>query len=120
MPTRSIPRAMVSGDRTTPAKPRSDVLSGMIAITTAGVAIRAWVALPTQQGFVALAVLIIVGAVAVWKRPPIRDATGRPIRLTTVVNAVLVVGIFAIPVGIAAVGLAFPAFLDQLAERNPL
>jgi hypothetical protein len=80
-------------------------LTATIAIIAVGLAILAWVALPTQQGFVALAVLAIVGALAVWKRPPSRDATGRRLRSTTVVNAVTAIGIAAIPIGIAAVGL---------------
>src|SRR6266849_4793101 len=78
---------------------------GMIAIIAVGLAILAWVALPTQQGFVALTVLIVVGALAVWKRPPARDTTGRRLRPTTVVNAVTAVGIAAIPIGVLAVGL---------------
>jgi hypothetical protein len=52
-----------------------------------------------------LAVLIAVVAVAVWTRPPTRDATGRQIRPTLVVNAVLALGLIAIPLGIAAAGL---------------
>jgi heme/copper-type cytochrome/quinol oxidase subunit 4 len=37
--------------------------------------------------------------------PPTRDATGRRLRSTTVVNSVMAVGIAAIPIGIAAIGL---------------
>jgi membrane-bound metal-dependent hydrolase YbcI (DUF457 family) len=96
---------MMSGGSTIPARRRNAALAGMIAIILAGLATVAWVALPTQQGFVALAVIIIVGALAIWKRPPTRDATGRRIRPTTVVNTVLAVGMIAIPIGIAAVGL---------------
>jgi hypothetical protein len=81
-------------------------LTGLTAIIAAAVATLAWVALPTQQGFVALAVLIVVGALAVWNRPPMRDATGRRIRATTVVNSALIVGLIAIPIGIAVVGLS--------------
>jgi hypothetical protein len=88
----------------TTATRRSVALTGMIAIIAVGLATLAWVALPTQQGFVALAIIAIVGALAVWKRPPTRDATGRRLRPTTVVNAVTAVGIVAIPIGIAAVG----------------
>jgi hypothetical protein len=79
--------------------------TGTIAIIAVGMAILAWVALPTQQGFVALAILAILGALAVRKRPPTRDATGRRLRSTTVVNSVMVVGIAAIPIGIATIGL---------------
>ncbi len=84
---------------------RHVALTRTIAIIAVGLAMLAWVALPTQQGFVALAVLAVVGALAVWKRPPTRDAAGRRSRPTTVVNAVLAIGIVAIPIGIAAVGL---------------
>src|SRR5258708_7562273 len=90
----------------TPTKRSREVLTGLTAIVTAGLATVAWVALPTQQGFVALAVIIVVGALAIWNRPPARDATGRRIRPTTVVNTVLVLGMLAIPIGIAGVGLA--------------
>jgi hypothetical protein len=69
-----------------------------------GAGVPPWVARPTQQGFVALAVLATAGALAVWKRPAVRDATGRRLRPTTVVNAVLAIGIVAIPIGIAGVG----------------
>ena len=147
--------------------------TGMIAIIAVGLASLAWIALPTQQGFVALAILVVVGALAIRNRPPTRDATGRRLRPTTVVNSVMAVGIAAIPIGIAVVSLtggrsaapvvlgigvaefgliafalysfvwvateratlaaavalivagitsmllAFPAFLDQLAGRNP-
>jgi hypothetical protein len=78
---------------------------GLAAIIAVGLAILAWVALPTQQGFVALAVLAVIGALAVWKRPPTRDTTGRRLRPTTIVNAVAAVGIAAIPAGFLAVGL---------------
>jgi hypothetical protein len=84
---------------------RDAVLVGGLGIIGGGLTILAWVALPTQQGFVALAVLAIVGALAVWKRPPTRDTTGRRIRPTTIVNALTAVGIAAIPIGIIAVGL---------------
>jgi hypothetical protein len=90
----------------TPTKRSRAELTGLTAIITAGLAIVAWVALPTEQGFVALAVIIVVGALAIWNRPPARDATGRRIRPTTVVNAILVLGMVAIPFGIAGVGLA--------------
>ena len=49
--------------------------------------------------------IAMVGALAVWKRPPIKDQTGRTLRPTTVVNTVVAVGIVAIPIGIAGVGL---------------
>lgn len=84
---------------------RSVALIGIVATVGVGLTILAWVNLPTQQGLVALAVLAIVGALAIWKRPPTRDATGRRLRPTTVVNAVTGVGIAAIPIGIVAVGL---------------
>jgi hypothetical protein len=87
------------------AKRRSVALTGAMAVIVVGLAILAWVALPTQQGFVALAVLVIIGGLAVRKRPPTRDAAGRRIRATTVVNSVTAVGIAAIPLGVAAVGL---------------
>jgi hypothetical protein len=79
--------------------------TGAIAIVAVGLAIAAWVALPTQQGFVALAVILVLGVLAVMNRPPTRDATGRRLRSTTVVNSVLVIGLAAIPIGIAAIGL---------------
>jgi hypothetical protein len=76
-----------------------------IAIIGLGLAILAWVALPTQQGLVALAVLVILGVLAVRQRPPTRDETGRRLRSTTIVNSALAIGIASIPVGVAAVGL---------------
>jgi hypothetical protein len=88
------------------AKRSRTALTGITAIIAAAAAALAWVALPTQQGFVALAVIIVVGALAIRNRPPARDVSGRGIRSTTVVNTVLVLGMVAIPVGIAAVGLA--------------
>jgi hypothetical protein len=89
----------------TMATPRNVAVSAMIGVVVVGLATLAWVALPTQQGFVALAMLATAGALAVWKRPPVRDATGRRLRPTTVVNAALAIGIVAIPIGIAGVGL---------------
>ena len=77
----------------------------MVTLAAAGLAIVAWIALPTQQGFVALAVIVVVGLLAVWNRPPMRDATGSLVRPTLVVRTALVVGLIAIPVGIAGVGL---------------
>lgn len=47
----------------------------------------------------------VVGALALWKRPPTMDATGRRVRPTTVVNAAAGIGIVAVPIGVAAVGL---------------
>jgi hypothetical protein len=90
----------------TMAQRRSAALIGLTAIIAAGLATLSWVALPTQQGFVVLAVLIVVGAIAVWKRPPRKDAAGGLIRPTAVVNGALVAAIIAIPIGIVAVGLA--------------
>ena len=85
---------------------RNTAIKVIVALAVVVLAIAAWVALPTQQGFVALVILAIVGALAVWKRPPTRDATGRRRRPTTVVNAVTAFGIAALPIGILAVGLA--------------
>lgn len=90
----------------TTAAGRNVALTGLIGIVVVGLASLARVALPTQQGFVALAMIAIVGALAIWKRPPIRDETGHRLRPTTVVNTVLAIGIVAIPIGIAGVGLA--------------
>jgi asparagine N-glycosylation enzyme membrane subunit Stt3 len=87
------------------AKDRNVAGTAAIAIIGLGLAILAWVALPTQQGFVALTVLVVLGGVAVRKRPPTRDETGRRIRSTTIVNSVALIGIAAIPVGVAGIGL---------------
>jgi len=87
------------------AKNRTVAGIAAIAVVGVGLAILAWVALPTQQGFVVLIVIVILGGLAVRKRPPARDATGRRIRSTTIVNSALAVGIVAIPIGLACVGL---------------
>ena len=87
------------------AKDRNVAGTAAIAIIGLGLAILAWVALPTQQGFVALTVLVILGALAVRKRPPTRDEAGQRIRSTTIVNSVALIGIAAIPVGVAGIGL---------------
>jgi asparagine N-glycosylation enzyme membrane subunit Stt3 len=87
------------------AKHRNVAGTAAIAIIGLGLAILAWVALPTRQGFVALTVLVVLGGVAVRKRPPTRDETGRRIRSTTIVNSVALIGIAAIPVGFAGIGL---------------
>ena len=76
-----------------------------IALVGAGLVALAWFALPTQQGFVALAVIATAGAMAVWRRPPAADASGRRLRPTSIVNAALVIGIGAIPIGLAGAGL---------------
>ncbi len=89
----------------TTATRRSLALTGLIGIVVVGLAILGWVALPTQQGFVVLAFIATVGVLAIWKRPPNMDETGRRLRPTTVVNTALAVGIGAIPIGIAGVGL---------------
>jgi asparagine N-glycosylation enzyme membrane subunit Stt3 len=86
-------------------KDRNVAGTAAISIIGLGLAILAWVALPTQQGFVALTILVILGGLAVRTRPPSRDETGRRVRATTIVNSALAVGIAAIPIGIAAVGL---------------
>ena len=78
---------------------------GVIAIVAVGLAILAWVALPTQQGLVALAVIVVLGVLAVMNRPPTRDASGRRLRSTSAVNSVLAIGIAAVPIGIMAIGL---------------
>ena len=89
----------------TTARNRTVAGAAGIAIIGLGLAILAWLALPTQQGLVALTVLVILGVLAFGKRPPTRDETGRRIRATTIVNSALAVGIVAVPIGIAAVGL---------------
>jgi asparagine N-glycosylation enzyme membrane subunit Stt3 len=86
-------------------KDRNVAGTAAISIIGLGLAILAWVALPTQQGFVALTILVILGGLAVRTCPPSRDETGRRVRATTIVNSALAVGIAAIPIGIAAVGL---------------
>ena len=89
--------------QTTPAanvRPPWIAALGLGAALTVG----AWVALPSQQGFVALAVLVCVGILAVWKRPPTRDRTGRRVRATSIVNGVTVMGLTAFPIGVVAVG----------------
>jgi hypothetical protein len=75
-----------------------------VAVVVAS-ALGGWVALPTQQGIVALAVLVLVGSVAIVNRPPARDATGRPVRPTLIVNALLGVGLSAIPLAFAVAGV---------------
>jgi hypothetical protein len=77
-----------------------------LSLTAVAVAISVlgWAALPTQQGFVALADLVIVGVLAVRYRPPTRDATTRRLRPTTLVNAITAIGIAAVPIGVLAVG----------------
>jgi asparagine N-glycosylation enzyme membrane subunit Stt3 len=87
------------------AKDRNVVGTAAMAIIGLGLAILAWVALPTQQGLVALTVLVILGVLAIRRRPPARDGTGRRMRSTTIVNSALALGIVAVPIGIAAVGL---------------
>lgn len=89
----------------TTATRRDIAVTGMIGIVVLGLATLGWVALPTQQGFVVLAVIATVGALATWKRPPLRDETGRRLRPTTLVNTVFAVGIGAIPIGMAGVAL---------------
>jgi hypothetical protein len=87
------------------ARHRNVAATAAIAIIGLSLVILGWIVLPTQQGLVALTVLVILGGLAVWKRPPTRDETGRRIRATMIVNSALAVGIVAIPIGLAAVGL---------------
>jgi hypothetical protein len=84
------------------ANPAVIVATAVLAIGAAAVA---WAALPTQQGFVALAVLLAGGVLAIRRRPPARDPSGRRLLPTTVVHAALTAGIVAIPIGLVAVGL---------------
>jgi hypothetical protein len=85
-------------------RPQPAVILGA-AVAALGVAAVAWFALPTQQGYVALAGLVACGGLAIRRRPPARDATGRRLLPTTIVQAALAVGIAAIPVGLLGVGL---------------
>lgn len=89
----------------TVAARRDLALFGGLGLIGGALTIVTWVALPTQQGFVALTVLASVGALAVWKRPPTRDTAGRRLRPTTIVNVLTAVGIAAIPIGFIAVGV---------------
>ena len=77
-----------------------------LAIVASGLAILGWIALPTQQGVVVLAIIAIVGVQAVRMRPPAREATGRRLRPTTVVNSILALGIAAIPGSLVVTGLS--------------
>jgi len=74
-------------------------------VIVAACAVVGWVGMPTQQGIVATAVLALVAAVAIVNRPPARHATGRRVGPTVIVNALLGVGVSAIPLGFVVVGL---------------
>ena len=87
------------------ARHRNVAATAAIAIIGLSLVILGWIVLPTQQGLVALAVLVILGVLPFRKRPPARDETGRRIRATTIVNSALAVGLVAVPIGVAAVGL---------------
>lgn len=80
-----------------------DSVAWIVAILPVPLTIIAWNALPTQQGFVALAAIVVAGAWAFWRRPPTRDPAGRRIRASRIVNTATAVGIAGIPIGYVAV-----------------
>lgn len=99
------PPTSSSGDHISGPSRTRDSVAWAVAILSVPLTLIAWNALPTQQGFVVLAVIVAVGAWAYWRRPPTRDPVGRRIRATTIVNTVTAIGIAGIPVGFLAVSV---------------
>lgn len=58
----------------------------------------------TDQIVLAICVLIVViVAIAAWRRPPARDASGQRVPATLLINGFAAVGLIAIPLGFAGV-----------------
>ena len=57
------------------------------------------------RNIAAFAVVAIVVAIAIWKRPPARDASGRRNLPTVLINWFAVLGTAAIPIGLAGVSI---------------
>jgi hypothetical protein len=58
----------------------------------------------TDRLVIAICVLIVViVAIAVWRRPPARDASGERVPATLLINCFAVIGLIAIPLGFAGV-----------------
>ena len=97
------PAKSSGGDHVSAPSPTRDSLAWIVAILPVPLTIIAWNALPNEQGFVALAAIVVAGAWAFWRRPPTRNPAGRRILATRIVNTVTAIGIAGIPIGYVAV-----------------